>query len=81
METAMNAFSRARILKGGKPSFDVMKAFSDLDGARKMALFDRLGDSQKTFYKTVTLFWPQAAEADAKKLERYLALSLAANDA
>ncbi|HPF78998.1 MAG TPA: hypothetical protein PLF01_06855 [Alphaproteobacteria bacterium] len=76
----MNAFSRVRILQGGKSSFDVMKAFSDLDSARKMALFDRLSDSRKTFYKSVTLFWPQAKMADAKKLERFLVHSLAAND-
>lgn len=76
----MNAFSRVRILNGDKPVFDVMKAFSDLDGARKMALFDRLSDSRKTFYKSVTLFWPQAKMDDAKKLERFLVHSLAAND-
>ena len=73
----MNAFSRVQILKGGRPSFDVMQAFSDLDSARKMALFDRLSDSRQNFYKT---FWPEAKTSDCKKLERFLAHRLAAND-
>lgn len=76
----MNAFRRVQILKGGRPSFDVMQAFSELDSARKMALFDRLSDSRQTFYKTVTLFWPEAKQNDCKKLERFLANRLAAND-
>ncbi len=79
----MNAFSRVRILTKGNQgkNFDVMKAFSELDSVRKMALFDRLNDSRKTFYKTVTLFWPQAKPTDAKQLERFMAHSIAANDA
>lgn len=79
-ELAMSAFSRAQILKNGRPQFDVMEAFSGLDSARKMALFDRLSDSRKTFYKTVTLFWPHADMNDAKKLERFLVHNMAAND-
>lgn len=80
-EIAMRAFSRTKILNRGQEVFDVMQAFSELDSARKMALFDRLGDSSKTFYKTVTLIWPEANTADCKKLERFLAHRLAANDA
>lgn len=76
----MGAFSRVQILKGGRPSFDVMQAYADLDSARKMALFDRLSDSRQTFYKTVTLFWPEAKTSDCKKLERFLMHRLAAND-
>ena len=76
----MGAFDRVKILNKGSNGFDVMRAYSELDSAAKMALFDRLNDSRKTFYKTVTLFWPNAKEADAKQLERFLAHRMAAND-
>ena len=76
----MGAFDRVKIVNKGKQNFDVMQAYSKLDSAAKMALFDRLNDSRKTFYKTVTLFWPNAKEADAKKLERFLSHRMAAND-
>ena len=77
----MNIFSRTR--KGGTQdhSFDVVQAFAALDSTRKMALFDRLNGSRKTFYKTVTLLWPTASNADCKKLESFLARHIAANDA
>ncbi len=76
----MGTFDRARILGGGHHNFNVLKEFSGLDSVRKMALFDRLSDSRKSFYKTVTLFWPQAQVSDSKQLERYIVQSIAAND-
>ena len=76
----MSAFDRVRILDKSRNGFDVMHAYSKLDSSRKMALFDCLNDSRKTFYKTVTLFWPNAKQADAKQLERFLVHSIVAND-
>ena len=76
----MGAFRRVKITGIPSAGFDVMQAFSELDSARKMALFDQLNESRKTFYKTVTLFWPEASSSDCKKLERFLAHRLAAND-
>lgn len=76
----MSAFSRVNIINNGKKVFDVMQAFSELDSVRKMALFDRLTDSRKTFHKTVTMFWPNAGTEDAQKLEKFLTQRVAAND-
>lgn len=76
----MSGFTRARILSSSKQPFDVMKAFSQLDSVRKMALFDRLSDSRKTFHNTVTLFWPNAGTEDCKTLEKFLTQRIVAND-
>ena len=76
----MSAFNRIHTVGKNTASFDVMQAFAGLDSSRKMALFDRLSDSRQNFYKTVTLFWPQAQTEDCKKLERFLVKSIAAND-
>jgi len=77
----MKSFRHIKITGIKNTSFDVMRAYSELDGPRKMALMDRLNDSKKTFYKTVTLFWPQAKDKDCRALERFMVHSLAANDA
>ena len=76
----MKSFRHIKITGVTRAGFDVVRAFSELDSARKMALFDRLNDSKKTFYKTVTLFWPQAQTKDCRQLERYIVQRLAAND-
>lgn len=76
----MKSFRHMKITGIKAASFDVKGAFSELDGPRKMALFDRLNDSKKTFYKTVTLFWPQAQPKDCRELERFIVQRLAAND-
>ena len=60
--------------------FNVMQQYAELDGSRKMALMDCLADSRKNFYRTVTLFWPEAKDKDCKKLEGFLMANLAAND-
>lgn len=76
----MASFHRIYTTGVNRSGFDVVKAFSELDGARKLALFDHMNGSTKTFYKTVTLFWPQAKAADCKKLERFMVQRMAAND-
>lgn len=76
----MKSFRHISITGIENTGFNVMSAFSELDGPRKMALFDRLNDSKKTFYKTVTLFWPQAQPKDCRELERFIVQRLAAND-
>lgn len=76
----MSIFRRADIKKANMNGFNVMKEFSELDGPRKMALFDCLADSRKNFYKTVTLFWPEAKRKDCDKLEAFLLSQMVAND-
>lgn len=76
----MNIFRRVNIKKSNESGFNVMKEFADLDGPRKMALFDCLADSRKNFYKTVTLFWPEAKRRDSDKLEAFLLSQIIAND-
>ncbi len=77
----MNRFQRSAIVNNNQSTrFNVMEQYTELDGPRKMALMDCLSDSRKNFYKTVTLFWPEAKEHDCKKLEGFLMSNLAAND-
>lgn len=54
-------------------SFDIMSAFSCLDTSRKMALFDHLMCHRPFAYRnTLHTIWPQANDADARKLEMLL---------
>lgn len=50
--------------------FDVMAAFSGLDTARKMTLFDQIMAHRVNAYRnTMKSFWPQSSDDDARKLE------------
>jgi hypothetical protein len=50
--------------------FDVVSAFSQLETARKMVLFDQLMCGRANAYRnTLKAFWPDSDEADARKLE------------
>lgn len=51
-------------------SFDIMAAFSRLDTARKMALFDNIMINRPHAYRNQFFtVWPEASEDDARKLE------------
>jgi hypothetical protein len=77
----MMSFRDIKITGANRSGFDVVKAFSELDSARKLALFDQMNGATKTFYNTVTLLWPQAKPADCRQLERFMVQRMAANDA
>jgi len=77
----MASFQDFRTSALNKSGFDVVTEFAKLDGARKIALFDHMNGSTKTFYNTVTMLWPQAKAQDCKKLERFLVQRMVANDA
>lgn len=56
-----------------RASFDILQAFQALEPQRKLSLCDQLFHSGPMGYKnTVRLLWPQACDADAKKLESFL---------
>jgi hypothetical protein len=51
-------------------SFDVVAAFSGLETARKMTLFDQLMCGRANAYRnTLKSIWPQSNDNDARKLE------------
>ncbi len=77
----MASFRSINLTGVNRSGFDVVKAFSELDSARKLALFDHMNGSTRTFYNTVTLFWPQAKTSDCKQLERFMVQRMAVNDA
>jgi hypothetical protein len=77
----MASFRGIKFTGVNRSGFDVVDAFAKLDSARKLALFDQMNGATKTFYKTVTLLWPQARPADCKQLERFMVQRMAANDA
>ncbi|MDY0028664.1 MAG: hypothetical protein RBR86_01850 [Pseudobdellovibrionaceae bacterium] len=53
--------------------FDVYAAFSQLDTARKMTLFDQLFGHRTNAYKnSMKTFWPRSTEEDARKLAMML---------
>lgn len=67
----MNASACSNI--SNDTNFDVMFAFSRLDTSRKMALFDHLMCNRPLAYRnTLHTIWPQASDADARKLEMLL---------
>ncbi|MCB1558953.1 MAG: hypothetical protein KDJ50_08550 [Alphaproteobacteria bacterium] len=54
-------------------NFDVYAAFSRLDTARKMTLFDQLFGQRMNAYKnSIKSFWPEASEEDGRKLAMML---------
>ncbi|MEM7618595.1 MAG: hypothetical protein AAF244_04335 [Pseudomonadota bacterium] len=70
----MSAAARIQeLLESARQPFDVLGEFSSLSSKRKMLLCDHLfihkGD---TFQKTVNLLWPEATDADVKKLAGFL---------
>lgn len=77
----MMSFRGIKLTGENRSDFDVVKAFAELDSARKLALFDQMNGATKTFYKTVTLLWPQAKLSDCRQLERFMVQRMAANDA
>lgn len=79
----MSLFSRQNIASKNNITLSrssIIHNFSALDGSKKVALMDCLSSSRKNFYKTVTLFWPEAKEKDCRKLEAFLVSCMAAND-
>tara|TARA_B100000508_G_C11315276_1_gene206695 strand:- start:97 stop:330 length:234 start_codon:yes stop_codon:yes gene_type:complete len=76
----MASFHGIKVTGVNRSGFDVVKAFAELDSARKLALFDQMNGATKTFYNTVTLLWPQAKASDCKQLERFMVQRMAAND-
>lgn len=77
----MASFRSIKITGVNRSGFDVVKAFADLDSTRKLALFDQMNGSTRTFYKTVSLLWPEAKPSDCRELERFMVQRMAANDA
>jgi hypothetical protein len=54
-------------------TFDVVQAFSELNPRRKVLLCDHLfTEGRQAFYNTVELLWPEASDADARRLEKFL---------
>ncbi|MEM9469383.1 MAG: hypothetical protein AAF988_04410 [Pseudomonadota bacterium] len=76
----MASFRNIKITGVNRSGFDVVKAFSELDSTRKLALFDHMNGSTRTFYNTVKVLWPEAQSNDCKKLERFMVQRMAAND-
>jgi hypothetical protein len=53
--------------------FDVVEEFASLTPRRKVLLCDHLFmEGRQAFYNTVELLWPQASQADARRLEKFL---------
>jgi len=64
---------RTEVREGADEKFDVYAAFSQLDTARKMTLFDQLFGHRTNAYKnSMKTFWPQSTEEDARKLAMML---------
>ncbi|NQZ13694.1 MAG: hypothetical protein HRT94_02555 [Alphaproteobacteria bacterium] len=76
----MASFRHIKITGLNRSGFDVIKAFSELDSTRKLALYDYMNGSTRTFANTVKMMWPQAKDTHCKKLERFMVQSMAAND-
>ena len=61
------------ITRGIEQPFNVIEEFSALNPKRKVMLCDHLVmEGRQAFYNTVELLWPNASEADAKRLEKFL---------
>ncbi|MCB1784251.1 MAG: hypothetical protein KDI13_09670 [Alphaproteobacteria bacterium] len=61
------------ITRGIEQPFNVIEEFSALNPKRKVLLCDHLFmEGRQAFYNTVELLWPNASEADAKRLEKFL---------
>ncbi|MGH1376709.1 MAG: hypothetical protein ACRBCK_10205 [Alphaproteobacteria bacterium] len=61
------------IVEASEKQFNIIEEFSDLTPRRKVLLCDHLfTEGRQAFYNTVELLWPQAADVDARKLEKFL---------
>lgn len=61
------------IVENTEKPFSIIEEFAALSPKRKVLLCDHLFvEGRQAFYNTVELLWPEAATADAKKLERFL---------
>ncbi len=61
------------ILKSAEEPFSIIEEFAALNSKRKILLCDHLFmEGRVTFQNTVRLLWPEADEADMKKLEKFL---------
>lgn len=63
------------ILQKAEQPFSIIEEFAALSPKRKLLLCDNLfAESRQTFVNTVKLLWPEAAQSDIKKLEKFLFL-------
>ena len=65
--------NRTELLENARRPFNILEEFSALSPKRKILLCDHLFvNGRPVFAKTVNLLWPEAVDADIKKLEGFL---------